>query len=140
MGITISDEVRVRRRLPTPAMARELRVDAGLSQWRLARELDVHFLRLVFERAISTPHDRDGLIREVEEFGEAWDERRDVSSPATEPLPHPGDPRDLPPVNAWLLKGKRTSYPTSRTCAVTPKPELPCLWSAVDSSQADRGR
>lgn len=39
--MTIATEIRARRRLPTPAMARELRLAAGLSQARVARELGV---------------------------------------------------------------------------------------------------
>jgi len=36
------DEVRQSRRLPSPQMARLIRVSAGVSQERLARELGVH--------------------------------------------------------------------------------------------------
>lgn len=36
------DEVRAARRLPPPAMARAIRVAAGVTQQRVADELDVH--------------------------------------------------------------------------------------------------
>lgn len=39
--MSISTEVRAKRRMPSPTMARELRRAAGLSQGRLAKELGV---------------------------------------------------------------------------------------------------
>jgi len=41
------DEVRDGRRLPTPATARLIRVTAGVSQARLAKELGVHRMTIV---------------------------------------------------------------------------------------------
>lgn len=40
--MTLIDEVREARRLPAPAAARLIRVSAGVSQTRLAREVGVH--------------------------------------------------------------------------------------------------
>lgn len=39
--MSIAQEVRARRRLPAPAMAREVRRAAGISQARIAQELGV---------------------------------------------------------------------------------------------------
>jgi len=39
--VSLLDEVKARRGLPTPALAREVRRAAGLSQERVARELGV---------------------------------------------------------------------------------------------------
>ena len=39
---TLATEVAARRRLPDPAVAKAIRIAAGVSQERLARELGVH--------------------------------------------------------------------------------------------------
>lgn len=41
MAHTLTDEVRARRALPAPSMARAIRVSAGVTQERLAREVGV---------------------------------------------------------------------------------------------------
>jgi DNA-binding transcriptional regulator YiaG len=61
MTITISDEVLAQRRLPMPAMARQLRLDAGLSQGRLARELNVTRVTVARWEA-GTRHPRGELL------------------------------------------------------------------------------
>lgn len=40
--MSLVEEVRLARRLPDPDMARMIRIKAGVSQERLAREIDVH--------------------------------------------------------------------------------------------------
>jgi DNA-binding transcriptional regulator YiaG len=51
------DEVRESRSLPSPAVAREIREGAGVSQARLAGELGVHELTVQrWEAGTRTPH------------------------------------------------------------------------------------
>lgn len=46
-GDAFVDEIRAARRLPSPAIARAIRTDAGVSQARAAREIGVHRLTVV---------------------------------------------------------------------------------------------
>ncbi len=44
---TLREEVRNARRLPSPAMAKLIRQQAGVSQTRLAKELGVHYITVL---------------------------------------------------------------------------------------------
>lgn len=55
------DEVRTARRLPAPALARMIRISAGVSQDRMAKELGVHRVTIArWESGERTPR---GLTR-----------------------------------------------------------------------------
>lgn len=45
--MTLTDEVRLAKRLPPPATARMIRLAAGVSQERLAQELGVHRMTIL---------------------------------------------------------------------------------------------
>lgn len=54
--MAIADEVRARRRLPSPAMARQIRVESGVSTGRMAAELQVQRITVSrWERGTRTP-------------------------------------------------------------------------------------
>lgn len=66
------DEVRQAKKLPAPATARMIRLTAGVSQERLARELGVHRMTIVrWESGERTPR---GLHRAV--YAELLDQLR----------------------------------------------------------------
>jgi hypothetical protein len=79
----------------------------------LGRDEESVFLSLLFEQSIGGPAWNDDLLEDARKYQHAWQERTEVSERSHGAPSHlPGDPRDLAPVNAWLLKGKRASYPT----------------------------
>lgn len=72
--MTITDEVLARRRLPTPAMAREIRRAAGVSQARVARELGVTAVAVSrWENGRRTPRGSDlmGYLRILDKLRRA---------------------------------------------------------------------
>lgn len=58
---SLREELQIRRRLPAPAACRDLRLAAGISQERLARELGVHRVTVArWECGTRSP--RSGLL------------------------------------------------------------------------------
>lgn len=54
--MSLLDDVRAIRSLPSPAVARQIREQAGVTQGRMAEELGVHFSTLArWEAGISAP-------------------------------------------------------------------------------------
>lgn len=73
------DEVRESLSLPDPHVAREIREDAGVSQWRLADELGVHELTVQrWEAGTRTPqgHLRRAYARLLHELAQATRDAR----------------------------------------------------------------